>query len=457
MLYQVLRSAARVALRWYYSEVIVQGRERIPVRGPVLIVANHPNALVDALLVGIAVDRRVLLTAKATLFEHPLLAPLLGVIGVVPLRRAKDEHAAPGGGLPVSRNTDAFRLVTDALRHQRVVLVFPEGISHDQPSLQPLRSGAARMTLMAREEGVRALRIVPIGLVYVEKERPRSQVLVRIGEPIDLDAWAVTSSVDASVLTREIDARLRQVTLNFATAEHAARAVRTARALAALGGDPPSVGDRAAFVAEAEIASRVAVAVEALEYASPELVTAVDAFTTRLDALEARLAARGVMLSDARISIRIRHGTRFVLREAVLAIFTLPLAAIGRATHWLPIRVARELALRSVASDPSRDQPAMRTIVFGMAALLLWYGIWAVLLTRWLGGAAALAGLVAMFAAAQVDLAVEDRLTRVWKRARTYRALRRDPELRASALEEIDALLEQAIALEKALVHGQVS
>src|SRR6476661_3208396 len=91
MLYGMLRAASRVALSWYYSDVIIQGRERIPPSGPVLIVANHPNALVDALLVGTTVDRHVMLTAKATLFENKALVPLLSAVGVVPLRRAKDE------------------------------------------------------------------------------------------------------------------------------------------------------------------------------------------------------------------------------------------------------------------------------------------------------------------------------------------------------------------------------
>src|SRR5476651_731952 len=93
MLYGTLRAAARIALRWYYSEVIVLGLERVPRDGPMLIVANHPNALVDAMLVTTSLRRRVLITAKATLFEHPLLAPCLTAVGVVPLRRAKDERA----------------------------------------------------------------------------------------------------------------------------------------------------------------------------------------------------------------------------------------------------------------------------------------------------------------------------------------------------------------------------
>jgi glycerol-3-phosphate O-acyltransferase/dihydroxyacetone phosphate acyltransferase len=454
MLYQLLRSATHVALRWYYGDVIVQGHARIPARGPVLIVANHPNALVDAMLIVSAVDRRVLLTAKATLFENPLLAPLLSAVGVVPLRRAKDERAAVRSGTTVARNDDAFRMVTEAFRQNRVVLVFPEGISHDEPSLAQLKSGAARMALGARDAGVRATHILPVGLVFEEKERPRSRVLVRIGEPLDVDSWcAAHTAYDAGALTSEIDARLRRVTLNFATAERASLAVRVARALAALAEVPASVGARDAFVLQAELAARVELATDGLVTAPASLVRAADVFVTRLDAFETELAKRSVALADSRISLRVRHGIRFAFREAALLVLALPIALLGRLTHWIPIQGARVFALRSSASRSSRDQPAMRTIVLGFAALLLWYALLAVLLTYWMGGMAAVLGVIVVFTAAQVDVRLEDHFRRVWRRVRAYLVLRGDADLRSRMSVEADALLAEAVALGQALVQ----
>ena len=459
MLYRALRGAADIALHWYYADVVVQGAERIPADGPLVIASNHPNALVDALLVSTTLRRRVLITAKATLFEHPLLAPVLRAVGVVPLRRAKDERAAaPGGPVTAARNRESFRQVTDALVRGGAVLVFPEGISHDQPALAPLKTGAARMALAAADAGARGVHVLPLGLIFERKEQPRSRVLVRAGDPIDVDAWrARTGSADADRLTAEIDAALRHVTLNFASESRANRAVALARALAAIIEAPPTLDRPRPLATEAELARRIEVATDALESAPPAVAAQADAFITRVEALEARLGARGAALDEVRISARLRHGARFVLREGLIAAVALPLALLGRVMHWLPLRLARALAMRPLAHDPSRDQPAMRTIVLGVGLTLVWYAIQGVLATHWLGGAAAMLWLVLLVFAGRADFLLRDRLRRAWRRARTYLALRADPSLRERSLAEIGALVADGLALETALIVPLVS
>lgn len=458
MLYHSLRAAAHVALRWYYADVVVQGGERVPAQGPLLVVANHPNALVDALVVGTAIRRRILLTAKATLFEHPLLAPLLHAVGVVPLRRAADVRSAAAGDPSAARNADAFRQVRQTLAEGRAVLVFPEGISHDQPALAPLRTGAARMALDAAAGGVRGLRLLPLGLVFERKEALRSRVLVRVGTAIDVDAWcagrgAAAGARDAALLTAEVDAALRAVTLNFASDERAERAVSLARALAAIAEPPPSLDHPRPLAVEAELAARVERATDAIADAPPSLAEQADRFTARVVELERRLADRGAALADARISVRTAHGARFLVREGTVALLTLPVALLGHAMHWLPLRLARAAAMRPLAADPSRDQPAMRTIVLGLVAVLAWYALHFAVVARWLGPLPALAWLVVIALAARVHFLFDDRLQRARERARTWLAFRRDPALRAQVLSEIDDLLAEAVALEAALLE----
>src|SRR5437867_770634 len=130
MLYALLRTLAGVALRWYYSRIDADGLERVPADAPVLLVVNHPNALVDALVAGWVFPRRVVMTAKATLFRNPLLGAFLRAAGVVPLVRAQDASELSASS-DQERNARAFGALTRALVGGRAVLIFPEGVTGD--------------------------------------------------------------------------------------------------------------------------------------------------------------------------------------------------------------------------------------------------------------------------------------------------------------------------------------
>src|SRR5688500_3765345 len=231
MLYTILRGAGSIALRWFYREVEVSGLERLPEDAPVILVANHPNALIDALAIGHAVPRQVRLTAKGTFFDHPLLGPLFRAVGIIPLHRARE-----AAGADTTRNAEAFRAILDALELRRTVLIFPEGTTHSNPELVPLKTGAARLALSAVEDrGITGVQVIPVGLVFEDKSRPRSRTLVQFGEPLSLDEWLRVeprnSPAAVQRLTAEIDRRLRGVTLNFRTHDEAVKVRHVARLL----------------------------------------------------------------------------------------------------------------------------------------------------------------------------------------------------------------------------------
>jgi hypothetical protein len=197
---------------------------------------------------------------------------------------------------------------------------------------------------------------------------------------------------------------------------------------------------------------RIERATDAVADASPALAAEADGFIARVLDLERRLARSGATLADIRISPRLRHGAWFVIRETSLAALAFPIALLGRVMHWLPIRLARALAMRSLATDPSRDQPAMRTIVLGLGMVLLWYAAQFALVAHWFGALPGALWLVAIALAARIDFQLGDRLQRARARARTYLALRRDPALRDRALTEMETLLAAAVSLEGALL-----
>jgi len=211
MIYAALRWIAGVALHWFYGDIRIIGKEKIPRNVPLLIAVNHPNALVDSLVIGWLMPRRVVMTAKATLLANPFIALLFKTVGVVPLRRASDEaRSVVGQPLNPARNSGAFSEMLQVLNGKGAVLIFPEGTSNSK-ELAPLKSGLARVALQARDSaGIKSVHIVPIGLSFENKAVPGSVVGVRVGEPIDMDRWPVTG--DHIALTSELRERLKSLT-----------------------------------------------------------------------------------------------------------------------------------------------------------------------------------------------------------------------------------------------------
>ena len=212
MIYRLFRWFTGIALHWFYSSIEIIGRERIPANGPVILAASHHNALVDALIAGWIAPRRVTLTAKATLTDNVLLRWLFRLVGVVPLRRAKDETAKNEGTTPdVQRNASAFIYILDVLEKGGMILIFPEGISHSNPELAPLKTGASRIALEARDKRAAGnLQIIPLGLNFEDKGNPGTAVLAEVGEPISLDSLG---EITVDNLTALIAKRLAVVSL----------------------------------------------------------------------------------------------------------------------------------------------------------------------------------------------------------------------------------------------------
>ncbi len=213
---QFLRSLTRSLVRCYYSEVEVTDGHKIAEQGPVLLCANHPNSLLDPVVVGIAARRPVRFFAKAPLFKKPILGPVMHALGMIPAYRAVDDSRA------VRRNLQSLDHGIEALRGGSAVGIFPEGKSHDEVGVEMVRGGAARMAIQAFTKGTNDLQVVPIGLNYEHKERFRSDVWVRVGDPILIRDWLAQNQSDDSNerqtlrrFTQDLQQRLQEVTIHL--------------------------------------------------------------------------------------------------------------------------------------------------------------------------------------------------------------------------------------------------
>lgn len=208
------RRIARTLANIVYRDIDVHLPAGSVPQGPVLAVANHFGGLADGVLLVDSLPRMPRVVARDVIWRIPLVGRLFSALGGIPVHRSAD------GG--TTSNDEMFRSCYDALRAEDLVLIFPEGVTQDVPHMAEVRTGAARIALGARADGVVGVRVLPIGLHYENKAGFRSRVLVDVGEAIDLDEWAGARRAGgaddrAAVrdLTALVDSGLRRVAPDF--------------------------------------------------------------------------------------------------------------------------------------------------------------------------------------------------------------------------------------------------
>src|SRR5689334_16758217 len=144
----VLVSAFRRLMRLYFRQVERVAEPPGPETRGRVIASNHTNALIDPILVLTDAACEISPVAKSTLWSIPGLRWLLDRAGAVPIVRRQDTPDKGG-----ATNSAVFDKVADHLARGGNILIFPEGTSHSEPRLAPLRTGAARMLLAAEARG----------------------------------------------------------------------------------------------------------------------------------------------------------------------------------------------------------------------------------------------------------------------------------------------------------------
>jgi 1-acyl-sn-glycerol-3-phosphate acyltransferase len=105
----------------------IYGRDNLIEDGPAIYASNHASYL-DPPLVGVACRKEVFYLARKTLFEKPVLGPLLPRINCIPVDRDRGDVAA-------------VRTLLRLLKEGKRVVVFPEGTRSKDGNLQPARAG----------------------------------------------------------------------------------------------------------------------------------------------------------------------------------------------------------------------------------------------------------------------------------------------------------------------------
>lgn len=379
--YRTVRGFIDRLLRLFFLEIAVEGLERLPKDRGGLFIAGHPNGLIDPALILVSFPGQVIFGARHGLFSWPLVGTLMRKLGVVPIYRASDV-----AGMPAAEKKAANERSLDALAHELArgsfSALFPEGVSHDDPYLAEVKTGAARLYYRARElrpEGSPPPAIVPVGLHYDRKNVFRSRVLVTFHPPeplppeLDIDPGADEAAHRAAVkgLTALIEARLTQVTgatEDWETHYLIHRAGRLIRAEmeARAGGqhrDPDLVEARLAY-------ERIWTGFQARRVSAPDRVRDLVGRTTRYDRCLRSLAMEDHELGAAPKVVSPWLVALFLLQVVAVYLLFPPILVVGFLVNAGPYWLLK--AITRAVSGARKDEATVKMLGGAILFPLTW-------------------------------------------------------------------------------------
>lgn len=232
----------------FFRSVEILGAENLPVHGPVILTGNHNNQFVDGVFLLANSQREISFMIAQKSWDRPFVGFLARVFNCIPVSRPQDAAFAgagvviadgsdvlkgqgtrfaaevkPGdhveikgqpykvqavasdselrvdspvmshgeGGekykvLPRTDQSSMYDAVHRSLKEGKCLGIFPEGGSHDQTDLLPLKAGVARIALDAYAKHNVQVPIVPVGLNYFRGHHFGGRVVMEFGPPIHI-------------------------------------------------------------------------------------------------------------------------------------------------------------------------------------------------------------------------------------------------------------------------------
>jgi hypothetical protein len=391
-------------------------------------VSNHFGGFADALIQAYALERVPRFIARDVIWRYPIAKQGMEFMRAIPTHKPEDKGAAG--------NDQMFGSTYKALEEGDLVMIFPEGITVDDPSIARVKTGAARIALGARASGVEGIQIIPSGIHYDDKGSLRSKVWVNVGAPLDLDEEITRyappgtpqdTSNHAAVhaLTADIEERLRRSAPNYADWEEERTLTAAASiALRSVPGAPVDVdyGD------ESGLANRLS---ESSPEAKAEITAALNQYTADLDAA----GVNDQQMMDAFADPR-SFGRRFAWNVAA-GILLFPFALFGLAINFVPLLLLWLIGrLKLDPAVAATVKPGAAIVLFSITwGLAGWYG-W-----TWSGMEGIAAMLLVMPLYMYALFALVERGTLIWRAWRGWRRSRRF-DLREGMLRDRRAVVE---------------
>jgi glycerol-3-phosphate O-acyltransferase / dihydroxyacetone phosphate acyltransferase len=376
--YFSVRAFGKFWINRFFRKIQVLGTENV-IPGPVIFAINHPNNLVDSLVVAYAIERKIHYLATAQLFSNKLMSLFLHNMGVIPVYRKQDDSSHG------QKNVSMFQACYEILKDGGAIGIYPEGTTHAEPRIRKIKTGAARIALEAENLYHPGLKLVPVGLNFSVRKSFRSEVIVSIGPPISASTYLekyqsapaetveqltddLQKAIEAQVIVidePELDLLVKQIEEIYKG--------ELIRDLIEIRGLKKEEIDRF------QLSKRLIAGIHYFNEKNPDLIRRIQ---EEIEAYTGRL--KKIRVHDSLIEALVNNPTsykRFLLR-IVLMLICLPPALWGAANHFFPYQISRIIS-RKIAKKET-DYATVR-ILSGIVLYTLFYAAQIYAVLRWFG------------------------------------------------------------------------
>ena len=381
--YHIMKPIVQASLRVFFRRVEVRHRKRLALPGPLLLAVNHPNTLMDPLLVAAHMPRPVAFLAKSTFFINPVSKAIFESVNCLPIYRRQDAEAAAatsGRALNAAelhaQNEAAFSKCYDYLGQGRAIMIFPEGISLNERKLRPLKSGAARIALGAEAQHnfQLGLHVLPVGINYFDPTRFRSDVLLNVAPPIRVADYAAAYAADPDAAADALTAAIGKALERRLVISHDAASDALGQQIERTFGSHLNPDDDPdTFYDNFQVGRTLLQAVAYFEQHDPARLVAV---RTQLDEYLEALRRHGL---DAATLDAPRRGR---LAGFVNLALGLPGWLYGVLNNYVPYRLPAVVAGRITSTEPEFRAAVMMGV--GLVVFPVFYGLQAAAVQHWL-------------------------------------------------------------------------
>ncbi|MEK6579893.1 MAG: 1-acyl-sn-glycerol-3-phosphate acyltransferase, partial [Bdellovibrionota bacterium] len=351
-----------------------------------------------------------------------------------------------------AQNKETFEAAKRILRGGGTIALFPEGISHSESKLKPLKTGAARIAL-----GASPLKIVPAGLYYTAKGAFRSSAVLVFSDPFEVPKYDLGPTEDPApeavhALTSKIDQSLKDLIIQADQSESLTLVSRAERIFRSAEANHPSEKNNP--VGEFELKRLLLAGYTTLRARFPEKLEEIKSL---IDQYEASLQEAGIdpfHLRPHRFDpIGFLIGLFKALGYILLAGLFFPFVLCGLILHFPAYRLVGVLSVRYA----KEDQDMISTVKM-LAAMLLFPLTWliaAIALGRTMGLNWFFSSFLIFPFSGICALLFLEKLNEILGRTKTFGLFFSNPKSFQMLLEERERIRKTILSLEQLLNQTQ--